>query len=140
MANAQTEVSEGDNMVDLHFLVKLLHDSTNKTKSGYARALSHSEKDYEFLSKGVFSETLKIINGNDDVNVCTFSSWCKFSFYAADFGWGKPVWRSITNMKFNQLVILMDDEEGDGVEAWVHLEKREMCELERDLNIQAYKV
>ncbi|KAJ0602012.1 putative transferase [Helianthus annuus] len=122
LANAQTEVSEGDNMVDLHFLVKLLHDSTNKTKSGYARALSHYEKDYEFLSKG-FSEPLKTINGNDDVNVYPFSSWCKFSLYIVDFGWGKPVWRS-TNMKFPQTVVMMDGEESDGVEAWVSLEKK----------------
>ncbi|KAJ0593953.1 putative transferase [Helianthus annuus] len=133
LANAQTEVSEGDNI-----LVKLLHDSTNKTKSGYARALSHYEKDYEFLSMG-FSEPLKAINGNEDVNVYTFSSWCKFSLYTVDFGWGKPVWRS-TNMKFHRIVFMMDDEESDGVEAWVSLEKKEMCELEQDLNIQAYMV
>ncbi|KAJ0936860.1 putative vinorine synthase [Helianthus annuus] len=134
LANAQTEVSEGDNMVDLHFLVKLLQDSTNKTKSGYARALSHS--------KG-FSEPLKTINGNDDANMYTFSSWCKFLLYTVDFGWGKPVWRS-TNMKFPQTVVMMDGEESDGVEAWVSLvkkkKKKEMCELERDLNIQAYMV
>ncbi|MFS7920191.1 putative transferase [Helianthus anomalus] len=117
-ANAQIKVSEGDNMVDLPLLVKLLHDSTNKTTSGYARALSHPEKDYDFLSKP-FSERLKSITGNSDVNAYVFTSWYKFSFYTSDFGWGKPVWRSITDMKTPQTVVLMDDEEGDGVEAWV---------------------
>ncbi|KAM0028628.1 putative transferase [Helianthus debilis subsp. tardiflorus] len=139
LANAQIKVSKGDNMVDLPLLVNLLHDSTNKTRSGSARALSHSEKDYGFLSKP-FLERLKSITGNSDVNVYTFSSWCKFSFYTSDFGWGKPVWRSIADMKAPQSVIMMDDEEGDGVEAWVHMDKKRMCELERDLNIKAYMV
>ncbi|KAJ0801092.1 putative transferase [Helianthus annuus] len=138
-ANAQIKVSEEDNMVDLPLIVKLLHDSTSKTTSGYARALSHPEKDYDFLSKP-FSERLKSITGNSDVNAYVFTSWCKFSFYTTDFGWGKPVWRSITDMKTPQTVVMMDDEEGDGVEAWVLMDKKRMCELERDLNIKAYMV
>ena len=36
-----------------------------------------------------------IEKGEEDVFL--FTSWCRFPFYEADFGWGKPVWISRTH-------------------------------------------
>nr|GEZ30759.1 pelargonidin 3-O-(6-caffeoylglucoside) 5-O-(6-O-malonylglucoside) 4'''-malonyltransferase-like [Tanacetum cinerariifolium] len=58
----------------------------------------------------------------------------------ADFGWGKPVWKSIGKFAAQNYVILMDDQEGDGVEAWVHLDEKRMHQLEQDHDIKAYAV
>ncbi|KAI3805054.1 hypothetical protein L1987_27066 [Smallanthus sonchifolius] len=132
LANARVELSE---VINFQVLLKLLHDSIHKIKSNHSKALSHFEKDYEVLSKP-YSEVYESISNN--VNSYLFTSWCKFSFYTADFGCGKPVWRSATNTKRPNTVMMMDDEEGNGVEAWVQLEDKQMCELEQDPNIQAY--
>ncbi|KAJ0751865.1 putative vinorine synthase [Helianthus annuus] len=137
-ANVRIELSESDK-IDLQVLVKLLHDSTNKIRSNYAKALTHVvEKDYDVLSRPILEMCQSITD--PDVTCYAFSSWCKFSFYTADFGWGKPVWRSTTRVGFPNRVVMMDDEEGDGVDAWVQLDRKQMCELEKDPNIQAYKV
>ncbi|KAI3755450.1 hypothetical protein L1987_55251 [Smallanthus sonchifolius] len=132
-ANARIEYNK---VINLQVLINLLHDSVNEMKNSYAKALSQFEKDYEVLSKP-FLECLENISSKD-VNSYLLSSWCRFSFHTADFGWGKPVWKSITNEKIPNSVTMMDDEEGDGVEAWVHLDEKQMCELEKDSNLQAY--
>ena len=33
---------------------------------------------------------------------------------------------------------MMDDQEGDGVEAWVHLDEKRMSQLEQDPDIHTY--
>ncbi|KAD4179321.1 hypothetical protein E3N88_27912 [Mikania micrantha] len=128
-ANTRIEASEA---INLQVFVNRLNESINKTKVKFAKVLSHPEINWDVL----LEPFLEVINS--DAKVYTFTSWCKFSFYTADFGWGKPVWRSIANVKVPNAVVMMDDKEGDGMEAWVHLDEKHMCELEKDPNIQAY--
>nr|GEW78132.1 reverse transcriptase domain-containing protein [Tanacetum cinerariifolium] len=56
----------------------------------------------------------------------------------ADFGSGKPVWRSTGKTEAQNTVIMIDDQEGDEVEAWVHLDEELMRQLEQDPDMQAY--
>ncbi|XAR67949.1 Vinorine synthase, partial [Bertholletia excelsa] len=64
------------------------------------------------------------------------SSWCRSPLYeAADFGWGRPVWVSSASQEFRNIVVLVDTKDGDGVEAWVSLDKPVMALLERDKEI-----
>lgn len=58
------------------------------------------------------------------------SSWCRFSFYEADFGWGKPKWVSIPSSRIKNTFILMDTSDGKGIEAWVTLTHQDMALLE----------
>nr|GEV45479.1 ribonuclease H-like domain-containing protein [Tanacetum cinerariifolium] len=102
----------------------------------YAKEVRPGGKEYEVLVKPFLE--FHEINTNNDVNAYLFSSWCKFSWQNADFGWGKPVWKSMGKMETQNLVIMMDDQEGDGVEAWVHLDEKRMCQLEQDPDIQTY--
>ncbi|XP_023637482.1 BAHD acyltransferase At5g47980 [Capsella rubella] len=44
------------------------------------------------------------------------SSWCRMSFYEADFGWGNPVWVAPDSVDKTQ-VVLMDTKDIEGVEA-----------------------
>lgn len=94
--------------------------------------------DCEILMKPFLEFSQNITN--TDVNFYSFTSWCKFSFYKADFGWGKPVWRSTGQYEAQNFVLLMDNEEGYGVEAWVHLDEKGMCQLEQDVGVLAYTV
>ncbi|KAH6815969.1 hypothetical protein C2S53_017385 [Perilla frutescens var. hirtella] len=66
-------------------------------------------------------------------HVVIFSDWSKFGFYKADFGFGKPIWTSIgPQRRFSGTTLLMSDREGDGIEAWVHLNQDDMHLFEQD--------
>ncbi|KAJ0025543.1 hypothetical protein Pint_09251 [Pistacia integerrima] len=70
-------------------------------------------------------------------------SWCNFGLYEIDFGWGKPAWASCvgsteSNTVFMNMVILMDSNSRDGVEAWVNLGEEDMAILEVDKELLAY--
>ncbi|KAI3930693.1 hypothetical protein MKX01_037139 [Papaver californicum] len=61
-----------------------------------------------------------------------FSSWCKIPLYEADFGWGKPVWASVVMLPYKNIIVMMDNKAGDGIEAWIGLSKEEMTLFERN--------
>ncbi|KAJ4873486.1 HXXXD-type acyl-transferase family protein [Raphanus sativus] len=65
------------------------------------------------------------------------SSWCRMSFYDADFGWGFPVWVAPGSVDKTQ-VVLMDAKDGEGVEAWVTLPETDMAEFEHDDELLVY--
>lgn len=84
----------------------------------------------------VMCETLRGIGklgSQDEADYVGFSSWCKFGFYEADFGWGKPIWVSSIGSSgtvFMNLIILVDTRLGDGIEAWVTLDEPDMARFE----------
>ena len=62
---------------------------------------------------------------NEEVDTYMFASWCRFPFYEADFGWGKPSW--VSRRDFGaELVSLMDTKCGSVIEAWVGLDEQHM--------------
>ncbi|CAL1380087.1 unnamed protein product [Linum trigynum] len=70
-------------------------------------------------------------------NLLAISSWCRFPFYEVDFGIGKPVWMCFFTMCYN-LVVLLDAEDGVGVEAWVTLSEEDMSKFEKDVGVLKY--
>ena len=66
-----------------------------------------------------------------------FSSWCRFPLYEADFGWGKPIWVS-NRPKPVEIVNLMDTKDGDGIEAWVSLDERDMLLFQNHPEVKAF--
>ncbi|KAL2459583.1 HXXXD-type acyl-transferase family protein [Forsythia ovata] len=56
-----------------------------------------------------------------EVEVCNFSSWCRFPIYEVNYGWGKPLWVCTTTLPIKNLAILMSTKTGDGIEAWVNM-------------------
>ncbi|KAL8188965.1 hypothetical protein R6Q57_029485 [Mikania cordata] len=68
---------------------------------------------------------------------CVITSWCRFPLYDADFGWGKPCWVTAAARGFD-MITLMDDKHGDGVEAWVSLNEKDMHLFEQDQDIIAF--
>ncbi|GMN62089.1 hypothetical protein TIFTF001_031160 [Ficus carica] len=95
-------------------LKELCNEKANRFKGedGYSIFLEYSKLTGEFCKMGV-----KMYN-------C--SSRCKFPLYEVDFGWGKPTW--ITNPRYAMNAItLMGTKKGDGIKAWVTVEKQEMA-------------
>ncbi|CAL1380091.1 unnamed protein product [Linum trigynum] len=70
-------------------------------------------------------------------NLLTISSWCRFPFYEVDFGLGKPAWMCFFTMCYN-LVVLLDAEDGEGIEAWVTLSEEDMSKFEKDIGVLKY--
>lgn len=66
-----------------------------------------------------------------------FTSWCRFPIYEADFGWGKPYWVSDAGSSI-EIVTFMDDKHGDGIEAWVSLNEKDMYVFEKDEDLLAF--
>nr|BDW80095.1 BAHD acyltransferase [Arnebia euchroma] len=60
------------------------------------------------------------------------TSICRYPLHDIDFGWGNPEWISFAEIRSQNLFILMDDRNGDGVEAIVPLEENVMKAFECD--------
>ncbi|KAK4370790.1 hypothetical protein RND71_010265 [Anisodus tanguticus] len=73
-----------------------------------------------------------------DLEVCNFTSWCRFPVYEVDFGWGKPEWACSPIRSFKNLVILMGTKDGDGIEASVNLLEEDMPLFENDPEILSF--
>lgn len=67
------------------------------------------------------------------------TSLCQFPFYEADFGLGKPSWVSSSAARgFSNVVGLMDNKTGDGIEAYIRLKPDDMAKLEADKEFLAF--
>lgn len=57
--------------------------------------------------------------------------------YEVNFGWGKPAWVSLVPPNI-ELTILNDTKSGDGIEAWLNLDEKDMIQLQQDPDIMAF--
>ncbi|KAK3038848.1 hypothetical protein RJ639_028570 [Escallonia herrerae] len=84
-------------------------------------------------------ERMLDFGSKEEVDYFVFTSWCKFGFYEAAFGCGKPIWVSSVGNSggsvFVNVTILMDTRCGEGIEALVALDEQEMNILERNVEL-----
>ncbi|KAL5543783.1 hypothetical protein UlMin_007567 [Ulmus minor] len=80
----------------------------------------------------------EIIKNMSDLDFYLVSSWCNFSLYEMDFGWGKPIWISNGVFMSRNLIILGDTKCGTGIEAWVALDPQVMALFELDEELLAF--
>ncbi|KAI3470192.1 hypothetical protein Pfo_026855 [Paulownia fortunei] len=71
-----------------------------------------------------------------DYKVVWITDWSKFGDYELDFGFGKPVWVSLADVPLQDLFILMNTKDNDGIEAWVYLHESDMTFLEQDEDLR----
>ncbi|MED6141726.1 hypothetical protein PIB30_106410, partial [Stylosanthes scabra] len=58
----------------------------------------------------------KMMVAQKGIPAYSFSSWVRFGFYEADFGWGKPSWVCTIGVPIENVIILMATRDGDGIE------------------------
>lgn len=80
----------------------------------------------------------KLRNVKDSPNVYACTSWCKFPVYDADFGWGKPIWVTVPEFPRRDMIMLMDANDGEGIEAMVSLEMKEMEVFEKNQELLSF--
>ncbi|KAL7145698.1 hypothetical protein ABFS83_07G104600 [Erythranthe nasuta] len=116
-------------------LVDVLGDGLEKTIADCAEMFSPSGDAHAIIMDPLISSIQK--TWGTEVNFVVFSDWSKFGFYQkADFGWGKPVGAGIGATPGEKMIVMMDSKEGDGIEAWVHLNSDDMACFEQDRDIK----
>ncbi|GAA0153395.1 hypothetical protein LIER_11644 [Lithospermum erythrorhizon] len=89
------------------------------------------------LSKQVVENDEKMaVRYEKDVYLC--SSFCGYPLYEIDFGFGKPIWTILGSVYTEKVFFLMDNPEGDGVEALVTLEEKVMSLFENEEEISTF--
>ncbi|KAM7274452.1 hypothetical protein ACFE04_016318 [Oxalis oulophora] len=73
-----------------------------------------------------------------DIDSYFSTSWCRFPFYEADFGWGKPTWIFPSLKPFKNFFILMDSKDSAGIEAWCSLLDEDTTLLECNQEFLAF--
>lgn len=128
------ETAAGAAEIGLREVVGLLRGGIMEfKKSGYKKY-----QDTEAYLK--FFKTLMEPEGpyNGDKSFYLCSSWSRFGFYEADFGWGCPVWFIGGLSMFSNFFLLMDTRDGQGIEALVTLSEEDMAVFERDEDLIAF--
>ncbi|GKE42904.1 pelargonidin 3-O-(6-caffeoylglucoside) 5-O-(6-O-malonylglucoside) 4'''-malonyltransferase-like protein [Tanacetum coccineum] len=77
----------------------------------------------------------------ESTNLIFFTSWCKFPFCEADFGFGKPTLVAPGTIPVKNIVYLMGDAGGNGIEAYVSLEPKDIPHFKEALeNVHAFAI
>lgn len=125
-----------DGVVELHDLVGQMKQRMTKFCDTYVRKFRAKDQ-WPSIFKECIQESRKPFSkGNLVIYRC--SSWCRFPVYEADFGWGKPIWVTIASCAMKNAVFMIDTRDGEGIEAYVNLEKQELDVFERDAELLAF--
>ncbi|XP_028754259.1 vinorine synthase-like [Neltuma alba] len=127
LSNFIAEIEDTD--MDVQTLVVQLREALELFSKERAHKLEDKNIAFSILSEG-WKDVELAYKGGIDFYMCT--SWCRFEFYEADFGWGKPKWVSIPSMKIKNSIYLMDTSDGKGIEAWVTLSQQDMALVEKN--------
>lgn len=116
---------------ELHQLVSNLRVRSKDYMETYPKRLQEGQESAVkavFEAAGEFGSLMR----DENIDFYNCSSWCRFRFYEADFGWGNPIWVALESTEFKNSVVLMDARDGKGVEVWLTLTVLDMEELDRD--------
>ncbi|KAK4834792.1 hypothetical protein QYF36_000615 [Acer negundo] len=120
-------------MGSLNVFVDQVRDAIRNTVAEFGK---QKEDEDGFFSKLIMKPCIEIDEqvrkGEGDIH--RFSSLRNVPFYEVDFGWGNPAWVSLAHRPY-KLVMLIDTKAGDGIEAWVTMDKEEMAYFQNDPNI-----
>ncbi|KAL6983825.1 shikimate O-hydroxycinnamoyltransferase [Sarracenia purpurea var. burkii] len=113
-------------------IVNQVREEIKRVDRNFVRVLREDDNHVNFMKK----RAEEFIKG--EVVSFSFTSLCRFPLYEADFGWGKPAWVGSASMPFKNLVVFMDAQSGDGIEAWVNLKEEDMAKFEVDEEFLAF--
>ncbi|EEF51845.1 stemmadenine O-acetyltransferase [Ricinus communis] len=119
-------------VMDYNYLAGKIHESIKMINNEYVRKI-HAGGEYLEHVRDLADQNRESPGW---LNQFSISSWCRFPFYEADFGWGKPIW--VTTALINRCAFLLDTKDGQGIEAWIGLPKEVMSKFEQNPDICTY--
>ncbi|GKB91295.1 transferase, chloramphenicol acetyltransferase-like domain protein [Tanacetum coccineum] len=122
--------TEAGNAETSEELADLFYNNVKKTINNFSN-VSHSSEDGQMTILNYV--TLKDVNIQESTHMITVTSWCKFPFYEADFGFGKPTWAAPGSVALQNSACLMDDAQGNEVDAHFLVEAENVPYFERAL-------
>ncbi|KAL3641588.1 hypothetical protein CASFOL_012403 [Castilleja foliolosa] len=124
----------------LQELVYLLGDVIEKTIIDCEKLLSLDEDGRKRILRDPLLKMYEILSNGDGVAMW-FTDWSKFGFYKAEFGSGsKPIWVRVGNVCTENVTIFVENKEGDGIEAWVHLDPCDVPYFEVDEDMKLFTI
>lgn len=134
---ASVQSVTGERGVEFQSLVDMLSNSVKQDIEKCKNLLSTGDEGQMMIANCFhdFKNTISKLG-----NICggAYSDLSKFSFYEADFGWGKPIWVSMANVPFRHGCFLLADKSGEGIEAWLGMNVDDMSKFEKDGNIMKF--
>ncbi|CAL9016621.1 unnamed protein product [Prunus brigantina] len=122
-----------DETIDLKDLVAKLRKGLEQQKETYPTKLP-----FDSIKAWQWDQECQKLTGNADMYHLCPGSWCRFPFYEANFGWGKPAWVSIPSIGLKDLVILIDTRDGKGIEAMLSVSEEIMEHFESNPELLKY--
>ncbi|CAK9328634.1 unnamed protein product [Citrullus colocynthis] len=120
--------------IDLQGTVGLLREAIEEFKeSGYKK---YQDTEAYLRHFKTLTDPDGPYSGEKNFYLC--SSWSRFQFYEADFGWGLPVWFIGGISMFSNFFLLMDTRDGKGIEALVTLSEEDMAVFQCDQDLLAF--
>lgn len=126
---------------ELHELVSKIKEGLSEFRDVYPNKFGGNNKDLSFISECLkqaasAQEPSDFVKKNQTLFI--FSSCCKFPMYETNFGWGKPIWVTTSVIPGKNIIYLMDTRDGDGIEAIVSMEEKDMAVFERNEELLQY--
>ncbi|TKY46825.1 Vinorine synthase [Spatholobus suberectus] len=125
---AVSPLVEVEGEVELRNLAERVRETVRKVDGNYVSKLQSDE----FFKVIESLKETRIMASEKGIPCYSFSSWIRFGFYEADFGWGKPTYVRTVGVPIKNVVILMGTKIGDGIEAWVTLTTCDMLQFEQN--------
>lgn len=115
--------------VELQDLAEVVRKTIKRVDEEYVRNIGEGGG-FEGIVKSL-KEVMFLVR-EKGVPCYSFSSWTRFDFYEANFGWGKPTWVCTIGVPIKNVIILMPTRHGDGsIEAWITLDELHMPLFQR---------
>ncbi|OIT35904.1 bahd acyltransferase [Nicotiana attenuata] len=129
------EASKDETEKDIANMVALIRKGLVKFDNDHGKRLKGDEAVGTILEH--IRDKLSLNSRKDYVDFYHFSSWCGYSFYDVDFGWGKPIMFNTIEGKFKNMIMLIDTKDR-GVEARVTLSEQDMKMFEKNTELLTY--
>ncbi|KAH6816023.1 hypothetical protein C2S51_020843 [Perilla frutescens var. frutescens] len=138
-SNLELDANESREMAtDFPGLVLKMRDAAARGVDDCARILTDREFG-RWALVGSYVEAAQKADGGD-CKVVWISDWSKFGDYEVDLGFGKPVWVSLAGGRLEDIFVLMNMKDKEGIEVWLSLQESDMRFLEQDEEIRMFTV
>ncbi|MCL7049073.1 hypothetical protein MKW94_027836 [Papaver nudicaule] len=134
LVSMATTMCTSSTVAELDELVGLLREGINQINCEYIKRMQDDEFLKSTAEKAAVNGSKNEASDETLPTVYWMSSWCNFSLYESDFGWGNPAWvtASLNLLVAENGAIMMDTKCGKGIEVWLKLEEEQMVRFEHD--------